>query len=492
MNLNPQLAKRLEKISGLPSPPKVAMSIIHAANDPNTSLAQVAGVITADPVITAKVMRTANSALYARPGGCSTLRQALVLLGLDATLIIALSFSLALGLRRDRSSATLDLELFWRRSLLSATAAKAVGRALGRSDTEALFLGGLLQDIGMLALDKLDTGLYASLGDRQREHRRVAEFEQQHLGASHADVGAWLMQRWQLPDSLVTAIAQSHNPTAPGDDGFARCIAMSGPLADVWLSSDWSYSFRELVALAVESLKLNHIQIGIVLDELRDQIPETEALFEKDLIDPAQGFTAMEEARELLQERGVEGFLQEPTAAATTMLPAAPVTMLRLQHRIELLDVLEKEFSTALENDRCAGVIVAGINGLDGVRSVEGPATAERLLREAALVLLDNTGARVVGQLTYNQLVVWLEDANHLVTSMAARRTLKAFEQAICDLTGSVEAEIAIDLGIAALDPAHPRATVNELVDAAQAALGEARFGTSPLVADAPVAGFSD
>ncbi|MBT8144766.1 MAG: HDOD domain-containing protein, partial [Gammaproteobacteria bacterium] len=102
MHISPQLAQRLEKIKGLPSPPRVAMRIIDVANDPNTSLSQVADVITSDPVIAAKVMRMANSALYARPGGCNTLRQALVLLGLDATLIVALSFSLALGLRRDR------------------------------------------------------------------------------------------------------------------------------------------------------------------------------------------------------------------------------------------------------------------------------------------------------------------------------------------------------------------------------------------------------
>lgn len=482
MKLKPELARRLEKLKGLPSPPKVAMRIIEAANDPQISLARVADVVTADPVISAKIMRTANSAAYARPGGCGTLRQALVLLGLGATLIIALSFSLVLSLRRDQSDG-LDLERYWRRSLLSATAARALGKVMGRSDADALFLAALLQDIGMLALDKLDTDLYRRAGGTQRDHRAVADFERRELETDHAAVGAWLMQRWQLPANVVQAIAQSHDAGAASEDGFANCVAISGLLADVWLCSDWSYSFRELVALASQGLKLNHVQIGMVLEELRDQIPETEATFEKDLIDPADGFAAMEAARELLMERGVAGFLDEPATAAQAHSSIAPLTVLRIRHRTELMEVLDAEFRGALDDGQSAGVIVAGLDGLEHIRETQGPETADRLLRETAMVMLDNVGARIVGQYAADQLVVWLEDTSQQAAELAARRTLSAFGQALSDLTGTVDISLSLALGVAALDPLHPRATVSELLDAAQVALGNARFGS---VATAP------
>ncbi len=475
--LNPELARRLEKLKGLPSPPKIALRIIEAANDPQLSLARVADVVTADPVISAKILRTANSAAYARPGGCGTLRQALVLLGLDATLIVALSFSLVLSLRRDRSDG-LDLERYWRRSLLAATAAKALGKVLGRNDIDALFLAALLQDIGMLALDKLDEDLYRRAGGIQRDHRALSDFERQETETDHAAVGAWLMQRWQLPTQIVGAIAQSHNQAPRDDSGFGCCVALSGLLADVWLSSDWSYSFRELVALASGNLDLNHIQISTVLDELRDQIPETEATFEKDLVDPAAGYAAMEQARELLVDRGVTGFLNEQPLTTRPVAPIAPVTMLRIQHRTELKEILDREFARALENGQCAGVIVAGLDGLDHARETHGPETADRLLREAARVLLDNTGARVVGQYASDQLVLWLEHANQQATELAARRTLKSFGKAIDDLSGTADVRLGVALGVAALDPSHPRATVSELLDAAQAALGNAHFGS--------------
>jgi len=320
VSINKALLRKLEKVKALPSPPRVALKIIEAARDPDISLASVAKVVTSDPVITAKIMRMANSAAYARPG-CATLRRALLTLGLDATLIIALSFSLVISLRRDKT-AGLDHEFYWRRSLLSATAASAMAKALNRTDSEALFLGGLLQDIGMLALDKCDPDLYANAADLQRDHKALARFEAERLECTHADVSAWLLTRWQLPEMLIEAVASSESPNNPDDDEFTRCVAFSGPLADVWLAADWTCAFRDLVAMAVETLGLDEVRLSMVLDELRSRVPESEAMFEKDLITPVFGITAMEEARELLMERGVESIVAEgvraESVAATT------------------------------------------------------------------------------------------------------------------------------------------------------------------------------
>ena len=208
---------------------------------------------------------------------------------------MALSFSLVISLKRDKT-AGLNHEYYWRRSLLAATAASALGRALNRTDREALFLAALLQDIGMLALDKADPGLYTDAGDLQRNHNALADYEKSQLQCTHADVGEWLLKRWKLPQPLYQAVAVSHQPCATPSDEFARCVALSGPLADVWLASDWALSFRELVGIAVDSLDLDDHQLGVVLDELRDRIPETEAMFEKDLLAPVAGFAALEEA----------------------------------------------------------------------------------------------------------------------------------------------------------------------------------------------------
>jgi HD-like signal output (HDOD) protein len=165
-------------VTDLPEPaPRVATEILELANDPELSLVQVAGVLSKDPALAAKILRIANSPIYARRRKSDSLRQALLVLGLNATLTLALGFSLVMSLRRDRPHA-LDYKGFWRRALLAATASSALAEVLGRRDGEELSLASLLQDIGMLALDKIEPELYRfapPFGEPRGAHRARAQ-----------------------------------------------------------------------------------------------------------------------------------------------------------------------------------------------------------------------------------------------------------------------------------------------------------------------------
>ncbi|MDE1922633.1 MAG: HDOD domain-containing protein, partial [Gammaproteobacteria bacterium] len=164
----------------LPSPPGVAARIIDLAQDPTTEMDQVAKVIGMDPALTAKVLRIANSPLYAQRRRSENLRQALVVLGLNATLALALSFTLVKSLRGTRPNG-LDYPRYWRRALLSATAARALIDALRRPRAEECFLAGLLQDVGMLLLDAAHPALYAGAAATQSDHASLVEFELQRV-----------------------------------------------------------------------------------------------------------------------------------------------------------------------------------------------------------------------------------------------------------------------------------------------------------------------
>ena len=92
--LTPELRKQIESWNNLPSPPGVATKIIRLANDPDADMARIAEVFALDPAITAKILRIANSPMYARQRKTENLRQALMVVGLNATISLALSFSL--------------------------------------------------------------------------------------------------------------------------------------------------------------------------------------------------------------------------------------------------------------------------------------------------------------------------------------------------------------------------------------------------------------
>ena len=120
--LTSELRKQLESCSNLPTPPGVATKIIRLANDPETDMSRITEVLALDPAITAKILRIANSPMYARQRKTENLRQAVMVIGLNATISLALSFSLLKSWHRHDETGGLDYPLYWRRALLGATA----------------------------------------------------------------------------------------------------------------------------------------------------------------------------------------------------------------------------------------------------------------------------------------------------------------------------------------------------------------------------------
>ena len=129
--MNPEIEAHLRSFVNFPTPPGVAAHIIELAQDPEIEMSKVAKAVSLDSALTTKILRIANSPLYAQRRKSDNLRQALVVLGLNATLTLALSFSLVKSLRNGKTNG-LDFPYYWRRALLTATAARAAMRCVKR------------------------------------------------------------------------------------------------------------------------------------------------------------------------------------------------------------------------------------------------------------------------------------------------------------------------------------------------------------------------
>src|SRR5687768_5688151 len=134
---------RLKAQVDFPSPSRVATEIIALARDPEIEMAKVAQAVGRDPAMTAKILRIANSAFYSQRRASTNLRQALVIIGLNAALTLALSFSLLSSMRTLQATG-IDYPRFWRRALLAATAGRAFGEAAKMNQPEDVFLAALL------------------------------------------------------------------------------------------------------------------------------------------------------------------------------------------------------------------------------------------------------------------------------------------------------------------------------------------------------------
>ncbi|MEO8443986.1 MAG: HDOD domain-containing protein, partial [Gammaproteobacteria bacterium] len=302
------ILQRLRTCTSFPTPPPVAMRVLQLAQNPEIDLGKVAEAVSADPAIAAKVMRIANSAMYARRRQSSNLRQALITLGLNATLTLALSFTLVNTLRRT-STGGFDFPAYWRRTVLSAAWGKLLASELGRRDAEEVFLASLLQDLGMLVVDKLWPEVYEGIAPFKIEHARICQHEQNCIATDHRSIGASLLGIWNMPASLVQAVQHSHDPSAAGVDAdikpFVRCVAMSGELSDVWLGARNEVALRRVGQTAYKYLGIHPSRLGEMFDMVREQLPVAEELFQMELYDAAQLQDITEAARETLVVRNL-------------------------------------------------------------------------------------------------------------------------------------------------------------------------------------------
>jgi putative nucleotidyltransferase with HDIG domain len=177
----------------------------------------VSAVLERDVAMSAKVLQLANSALFGLTSTVTSVRDAVMYLGVDTIRSLALSAE-AFGKVAPRGSAEFSLDEFQAHAMLVARITASILPA-GRTQQEAV-TAALLHDIGKLVLVSDDDRRWAQLNDRARERNvPLHVVEEQTDGVTHADIGAHLLSLWGLPDGIVEAVAHHHDPA--GVDGLA-------------------------------------------------------------------------------------------------------------------------------------------------------------------------------------------------------------------------------------------------------------------------------
>ena len=238
--MNQELLRRVLQSPRLPSLPTIALEVLTIARDPDVAFSRVAEVIQHDPALSSRILKAVNSAFYGQARAVGTISRALQVLGMNTVKTLALGFSLVGNLQRS-SEAGMDYVGYWRRSLYTATAAKTLSRAAGVAQHEEVFLGGLLQDVGMIAMSQaLGEDYLTVLRTAGSDHAALGACEVAALGVDHAEVGAALAEAWGLP-SVLTASIRYHEHPEGAEAGLRRVVqsvALGNDLADVFLSED--------------------------------------------------------------------------------------------------------------------------------------------------------------------------------------------------------------------------------------------------------------
>lgn len=305
-----RMQQLLATATGLPTLPGVAMQIITVINDMEAGVDELVRVLQRDPALAAKILRVANSPIYGSRRGVENLQQAVVMLGARAAHSLSLSFLLVSALKL-QSTGALDYALYWRRSLLAASAAKQVAAFVSPRDKEAIFLAALMQDLGMLVLDRVMPDLYGSLPCDQRDHVGLEAHEIKCAGVSHAMVGGWMTREWGFSERMQNAVEFSHAPESLDGDAdtarFARCVALGVEMADMMLPAKSDYDLSAVSVRAAEWLNIDGVSMGNIVQSLIQVIPAFERLFDTRLVDQDKLQMISDLAREKLAELRAAG-----------------------------------------------------------------------------------------------------------------------------------------------------------------------------------------
>ncbi|RJP81630.1 MAG: HDOD domain-containing protein [Candidatus Zixiibacteriota bacterium] len=219
-----QVKRLAESIPGLPALPAVAAQLMEAMDDPTTSAAELARLISSDPALTARLLKLANSTYYGFPRRIGTVNLAVVVLGLETVRDLSLSVLITDCFYHPHDDLPFPFDKFWSHSLTSAVAARLIFRLCGIPNPGEGFVAGLVHDIGKLFLGRYYPQKYAAALRRTEEGVSLLEAEREVFGAAHPLAGAWLLDSWNLPAWLVEAVRDHH--AASGDAG-RQALAIS-------------------------------------------------------------------------------------------------------------------------------------------------------------------------------------------------------------------------------------------------------------------------
>lgn len=225
---NEELKRFVSGISHLPSLPSLYQQIVAEVQSPRVSIKRVADLIAQDVTMTAKILQLVNSAFFNLPRKIVNPQQAAILLGIDILKGLVLHVHIFSSFVLDPRIEKFSIQKLAKHSLLVGKLARQIILTETNDKTmeENALIAGLLHDIGKLIIiqDPTRYNQVSAHCEARNCNRYQAEYE--ILGASHAEVGAYLLDLWGIPEAVVQAIAFHHNPIKSMESNFSVLTAV--------------------------------------------------------------------------------------------------------------------------------------------------------------------------------------------------------------------------------------------------------------------------
>ncbi|MEI6289660.1 MAG: HDOD domain-containing protein [Chloroflexota bacterium] len=276
--MNYTVDQLIQEAVKLPPIPQAAQRALEFIRDPESNASDLAAVLSKDQVLSANVLRWANSALYGMESRISTVQQAIVVLGLTTIQELILAHSISDSMSRPVPGYELSHGDLWHHAVGTAIGAKLISQERRLHIDEEAYFAGLLCDIGKLVFEKVLRTADMTQPDWNSYSFQV--MERATFGIDHAMLGAELARRWQLPANLVTAIGHHHNPeTAPDHKVLVSTVHIADSammMLGIGIGIDGlHYSLDEE---ALKRLHMNEQDLYKLIEKIADQLSHAKEL----------------------------------------------------------------------------------------------------------------------------------------------------------------------------------------------------------------------
>jgi putative nucleotidyltransferase with HDIG domain len=223
--MNCSISHLVQEAGKLPPFPRAAQKALELIRKPDSNAASLAEILGTDLVLSAQILRRANSAHYGMENRIVTVHQAIVLLGMNVIQDIIMDSTVSRYLDRPLPGYDLQRGELWYHAMGTAVGARLISKRQRLNFDEEAYFAGLLCDIGKLIFSNLLQEENITENESQGECQSFLEIERAHFGIDHAMLGAEIARQWQLPENLVTAIAYHHQPeVAPDHQSLVAAI----------------------------------------------------------------------------------------------------------------------------------------------------------------------------------------------------------------------------------------------------------------------------
>ncbi len=256
---NKMLKRIVAGIRNLPSLPELYDMITKEMQSPDPSLAKVGSLISQDVSLSAKILQFVNSAYFSLPKKIVDPEQATIYLGSEVVKAIVLTNHVFSSFENEAASLGINIAQMWNHSMKVGVMSGEITRAerAEKSEIEDALIAGVLHDIGKLILLKVPEKYREVMNFVEYTGSDFVDAEYAVMKTSHAELGAYLLGLWGIPDRVVEIVAFHHEPSALIENVLASACNSSvkskeitTPTGGVFKSNSVKKYIKGLTALA--------------------------------------------------------------------------------------------------------------------------------------------------------------------------------------------------------------------------------------------------